>query len=154
MQYNTIPYNTNTNRKWLKFWSTQLVHWPEMLSYSIVWYCIAFHCIIWYTFYFMVVHGIVLYCIVLHCIVWYLNNIILCYLMVSNSMHAIALLALARGLCLARRLHTYFIYFFMMNCTSRVRMIPMVERRRGKNAQGFNQLKLIIMIMIMFPFVK
>ena len=28
----------------------------------------------------------------------------------------------------------------IMISTSRVRMMPMVERRRGKNAQGFNQL--------------
>ena len=54
------------------FGANNALFWSEMyhmLSYSIVRYCIAFHCIIWYI---LLPYGIAWYSIVLHNIVWYL----------------------------------------------------------------------------------
>ena len=65
----------------------------------------------------MLLHGTVLYCIVLHCIVWYL---MLSYGIQFHctALHAIALLASACGLCLARRLFSSYILYIDPTYTS------------------------------------
>ena len=60
----------------------------HMLCYSIVRYCIAFHCIIWYI---LLPYGIEWYRMVSYVIIWY-----------PISLHAISLLASARAGCVSQ----------------------------------------------------